>query len=84
MTKLILLVVLLLSSFSLTACTTLALQGAASKQDVNNADTNQTAACPIPDELKPITGNEVGAGRGPDVLPSYPGTVRLSLYEPPE
>ena len=78
------LILMVMSSLVLCGCVTVALQGEYSGLDNPAQNLPQPSLCPLPTELKPIAGNEVGSGQVPDVLPLYPGTVRISLFEPPE
>lgn len=74
----------LMSSLILSGCAAVVLLGENPGSDSTNQDIPETSLCPLTAEPKPVAGNEVGTGRGPEALPVYPGTVRISLFEPPE
>jgi len=47
-------------------------------------ETNPETLCPVPSELPRVPGSEVGAGVDHDLIPLFPGTVRVEFIEAPE
>jgi len=80
--KLLIIILILAGQLLLNACGTAALLELDAGR--NPDETSAETLCPVPTELSRVPGSEVGVGIDHELIPLFPGTVRVEFIEAPE
>lgn len=80
--KFLVIILVLAGQLLLSACGAAALLEA--DPGLNPDEPVAETLCPVPTELSRVPGSEVGAGVDHELIPLFPGTVRVEFIEAPE